>query len=129
MSKKIEEKKDITIEEMQEIVEKRAAELTKSLNLEVTPLLFVQDDEFIVGYMKQPNRQTCRAAYDRMEKYGKLDAGDLILEACLIKEESDTRITDPSPRYNGINNWACIEAFKLIEFNISVTKKNMNLLK
>lgn len=124
----MENNEQITLEQIQEMAEKKAAELSGKLNVKVTELIFEQDNEFIVGYLKQPNRLTVRAAYDRMEKYGKMDAGDILLEACLIRDESDRRILDPNPKYDSIYNWACLEAFRLIEFNISLSKKNMNLL-
>lgn len=124
----MENNEQLTLEQIQEMAEKKATELSNGLGLRVIELIFEQDNEFIVGYLKQPNRHTVRAAYDRMEKYGKLDAGDVLLDACLIREESDRRILDPNPKYDSIYNWACLEAFRLIEFNISLSKKNMNLL-
>lgn len=123
-----EKEKDLSLEEMQLLVDEKSIELGKSLNVKVTPLLFEVNGDWIVGYLKSPNRNAVRVAYDKYEKYGKLEAGALLLEICLIQENSDKRIIDENPLYDGINNWACMEAFKLIEFSISLTKKNMSLI-
>ena len=113
-------------EEMNQIVIAKADELSKSLGLKVMPLLhyYKPTDEWIVGYVKEPNRSTIRVAVDKLEKFGKLDAGDLILQTCLIEKESDSRIMDENMAYNGINSGACLEVLNLIEINLSLVKKN-----
>lgn len=119
------ENNEVTLEQMQILVDAKAAELSKKLGLKVIPMLFKLNEEFIVGYLKQPTRSTVRIAVDKMEKFGRIEAGDLLLQTSLIQEESDRRIIDESPLYDGINMGACLEALNLIEVNLSVTKKNM----
>ena len=115
---------DLSIEQINDTVTSKAAELSTKLNLPVIGLCFKHVDQWIVGYVKKPNRMTVRQAIDRMEKFGKLDAGDLILQTCLIREESDSRIVDMNPEYDGINNGACLEVLSLVEISLSVIKKN-----
>ena len=112
------------LEEMQEMVDKKANELTTKMGVNVMPLLFNHNDEWIVGYIKRPNRTVTGVVIDKMEKYGKYEAGNLLLQACLLKEESDNRIIDPSPSYDAINIGAALESLNTIEINMSVVKKN-----
>lgn len=118
------EMQDLTLEQMQDIVEKKSQELTTKLNKKVMPLLFNHKDEWIVGYVQQPTRTVVRVAVDKMEKFGKIEAGDLILQSSLIKEESDIRIISEESEYDGINMGACLEVLNLIDVSLSVVKKN-----
>ena len=115
-------------EKVNQLVIDRAKDLEKSLNTIVLPLLFNNSkdenvNDWVVGYVKKPNRITVRQVIDKMEKFGKLEAGDLILQTSLIKEESDYRITDMNSAFDGINNGACLQVLELIEINLSVVKK------
>lgn len=123
MKKKI-ETPDLTLEQMQEIVESKSNELSKKLGRKVMPLLFNHNDEWIVGYVQQPTRTVVRVAVDKMEKFGKIEAGDLILQSSLIKEESDQRIISEESEYDGVNMGACLEVLNLIDVSLSVVKKN-----
>jgi hypothetical protein len=120
------EKKSLTLEEMQELVDNKANELAGKLGRKVLPLLFNEKGEWIVGYIQQPTRSAVRQAVDKIEKFGRIEAGDFILQTSLIKEESDVRITEERPEFDGINMGACLAALDLIEVNISVIKKNTN---
>lgn len=92
----------ITKEEKQIELEQKAAELSKSLNCKVHPLLFMTEDGegFVTGFVKEPNRVTKQRYLDKAIQQPAIASGEL-LEACLIREESDPKIMDEDIYYFG----------------------------
>lgn len=73
-------------------IEAKAIELTEKLGRKVVPLVFTTDSkEQIVGYVKKPDYNVNSAAFDKMA-ISMSSAGEIVLENCLIQEESDPRI-------------------------------------
>jgi len=120
----METNKNYTEEEIQELVAKKTEELEFEHKTTILPLLFNHKGNWIVGYVKKPSRTTIRVAGDKMEKYGKLEAGELILQTSLLRDVSDSRILSEEPQYDGINLGACLEVLSLMDISMSIAKKN-----
>ena len=118
------ENKELSLEEMQALVSQQAEKLSKDEGVPVMPLLFKENEEWIVGFVRKPTRTTVRMAVDKMEKFGRIEAGDLILQASLMPGVSDERILSEKPEFDGINMGACLQCLDLIEVNLSMVKKN-----
>jgi len=79
----------------------KAKELSVKHGVHVTPFAFIFGEEHIVGYLKEPGRLIKMQAIDLREQ-SRTQAGGLILQSCLIQEESDKRILDERPENDGI---------------------------
>jgi hypothetical protein len=120
----VETSEDLTLEQIQELTNKKALELEKQLKWPVFPLVFKEGEEWIIGYMKKPSRIAQMAAFGKISTSSLL-AGQELLESFLIREESDSRILDMSPMYDSINLGASWAAYGLIEISLNQSKKNI----
>lgn len=104
-------------------VEQKAAELTESLKCPVHPFVFLlQGKERVAGYVREP---------DRMEKIQYLDRVNIspasaamnLLEACLVKDASDPRITSEDREFDSLHLGAITFIQNLMVLNYDVYKK------
>ncbi len=74
--------------------EEKALQLTETLKVKVHPMVFKDpdNDEIIVGFIKEPSRMQKIAVMDKMTMGGTYSAGSELLDIILIREESDSRI-------------------------------------
>lgn len=88
------------------------------------PLKEETGEEKIVGYIKEPSRQAKMAALDKTAIEGSITlGGEMILNACLIKEESDPRIFSTASEYDAIYIGACMQCNKLVQAYSAELKK------
>lgn len=108
-------------------VKEKAEELSKREGVKVTPILFYQNGNLadpIKGYLKEPTRIAKVAIMDKSEQAGNYTAGAEMLEICLLKADSDMRLTSLAQQYDDIYLGAVLECQKLIQASINQVKKN-----
>lgn len=77
----------------------KAVSLSEKYGCKVHPLVFTNPDGITaVGFVREPPRMTKLAALDELQK-GLSSAGRMILESCLLKEESDARLLEDDDFY------------------------------
>lgn len=111
-----------TVKLTEEQIEAKATELTEREKVKITPLVFIQDDEQIVGYIREPNRLVKMRAVDKLAESLTL-AGEMILLSCLIAGESDKRILSESEEHTNIYIGACLSVTALINVSANQYKK------
>lgn len=105
----------------------KAEELSKREGVKVTPILFYQNgnaDDPIYGYLKAPTRVAKIAIMDKSEQSGNYSAGAEMLTFCLIKAESDPRLTSEAPEHDDIYMGAILACQDLIQASVNMIKKN-----
>lgn len=108
----------------QEEIKQKAEELTKQHGVKVHPILFqVRDEPQVVGFIKEPPRFVKLRVMDKAVT-GAMTAASEILDAYLIKEESDSRIYDEKPENDAYYIGAVQEAYSMIELAVNRLKKN-----
>lgn len=118
-TKKEEEKKHIPHGDIQA----KADELAKQLGLhKVIPLVFVEDGEQIVGYLKEPTRQAKIAVLDKAVMGG-YSAAEEVMQDLVLKEYSDPRILSEKPEHDRIYLGAVMEVYNTIRFSVNTLKK------
>lgn len=120
------DEKKLTPVEVKKQVTDRAAELEKKYDCKIHPLLFnSQDDgdgEWIIGFMKEPNRLTKIRVLDKTLT-GMMVASAELLEAIILKEESDPRIMSEAPEYDKYYLGAVMAAQSIIKYSANTFKK------
>jgi hypothetical protein len=109
------------------IAKAKAEELTRREGIKVTPILFYQNgnvDDPIYGYLKTPSRVAKIAIMDKSEQAGNYSAGAEMLTFCLLKSDSDPRLTSEAPEHDDIFMGAILASQDLIKASINQIKKN-----
>lgn len=106
----------------QEQIQQKADELSQQLNVKVHPLVFVDGDEQIVGYITEPNRVTKLRVLDK-GMISPISAAAELLEVILLKDESDSRILSDKPENDKIYMGAVMECYNTIQVSINQFKK------
>lgn len=84
-------------------IDDKAAELSKKLDNKVTPMvIFIENDEQVVGYFQEPQYDTIMYFVDAYQNKEISKAGDYALKDCLIKEDSDPRIHSDERKHSRI---------------------------
>lgn len=115
-----------SFEDVENIAEQKAKQLSESTGKKVfTYMGKVQDNEdgtsdWALGYLKEPARPIKMEALDRLRKDGELKAGDFLIAACLIREESDPRLLSDDSLYIGL----AYASPKVIDIKADQSKKN-----
>lgn len=108
-------------------IEDKAAELGEKYNCKVIPLMFYDDQvepmEQVVGYMKAPQRIVKMRALDKSMQSPSF-AGAELLEACLLKDDSDPRIYSQKEEHDHIYIGACVAALQKVKASVEQLKKN-----
>ena len=107
-----------------EEVKAKADELSKQHSVKVHPLLFkVGKNEQVVGFIKEPPRFVKLRIMDKA-LISPVSAASEIVDAYLIKEESDARIYDEKSENDMYYIGAAMEAYNLIQVAVNQLKKN-----
>ena len=111
------EKIDITYEKYK----KKADELGILHKCKVHPLVLLaaNNSEEVIGYLKEPQRQVKSRLLDKIAAMEPISACSEVLEAYLIKEESDARILEDDKYFYA----ASLELYSTIQVAASVFKK------
>lgn len=106
-----------------EQIQNKAEELSKRESCKVHPICFTTDqDEQVIGYVREPKRQAKFAALDEMMK-STTGCGETLLMSSIIKEESDPRITSLKPEDDALFMSACMECLRFVKMYSDDLKK------
>ena len=106
-----------------EEVAQKVTELESTLKSKVHAFVFLlQGKERIAGYLREPQRMEKVQFFDRV-MVAPATAAMIILDACLIKEASDPRITAESSEYDTLHLGAIQFVQNLMTLNYDVYKK------
>ena len=96
-------------------IDAKVAELSNQFGGLVTPLVYdIDEDTQVVGYLKKPTFLQKSYAFDKVAMKEMTDAGDYLLTACLIKEESNEAfINNDDIRLSAV--MSCIGLIKVYE--------------
>ena len=107
------------IDEKQIEIEERAVKLSEELKVKVHPMLFVEGDEFIIGFLKEPDRATKTMYLDKVQMSGIGSASSAVCEFLIVKEHSDERILKDDKHFFG----ACGVVNQVIQASVNQFKK------
>ncbi len=116
-----------TYEEANEFGLNRAKELQDKFGRRVEHMLIKNDidgdNEWILGYLKDPPRPLKMEALDRITKEGEFKSGEYILSISLIREESDPILSSGDYKYEDILMGAFYASQKILKINLDVASK------
>ena len=78
------------VEQKQIEVEEQAAKLSETLKFKVHPMIFIEGDEFVIGYLREPDRATKTMYLDKAMQ-GLASASTQMVELLLLKDEGDAQ--------------------------------------
>lgn len=96
----------------------KAQALSEELKTKVHPLVFIvekEDNDPVVGYVKEPNRMVKLAVMDKFTS-GFYSACAQAMETILIKEHSDPRISSERPEDDNYYMGAVMAVSEMIQF-------------
>jgi hypothetical protein len=102
--------------------EAKALELSAKYGKEITPFVFIINEDPIIGYMQEPDRLSKMRAIDMYEA-SRTQAGDVILRTGLLQAESDKRILDENSANDAIYLGAIDFATKFVKIASEQLKK------
>ena len=106
-----------------EEIELKAEELGKKFNCKVNPLVFKADDgSDVIGFMKEPPRFVKMRVMDK-GLTSPVSAASEVVDAYLIKEESDPRIYSESQENDQYYIGATMEAYSMVKLSVNQFKK------
>ena len=113
------------IKKVEAEAEKKAKKLSEQMGCDViTHTVIDSKGEPATAYFTLPNRFTKMHAID-LANQSLSQSGDMLLNACLIKEESDKRILDDKPENDSIYLAFNMYASTLVEIaNLNLQKKS-----
>lgn len=105
-------------------IQEKSDELSKIHNCKVFPIVFkaVEGGEDVVGYIKEPPRFVKMRVMDKGLTQP-VSAASEVVDAYLIKEESDPRIYSESSENDVYSIGATMEAYSLIKMAVNQFKK------
>lgn len=105
-------------------IEQKAAELSAKHNATVYPLIFQleESDEQIVGYIKEPPRFVKLRVMDK-GLTSPISAASEVVDAYLLKDESDARIYSDAPENDPYYLGATLAAYNLVTMAVNQFKK------
>jgi hypothetical protein len=108
----------------QEEIELKAAELTAKHGAKVHPIVFMVEgsDDQIIGWIKEPPRFVKLRVMDK-GLTSPISAASEVVDAYLIKEESDPRIYSESSDNDKYYLGATLEAYNLVTLAVNQFKK------
>lgn len=107
----------------QNLIEEKAESLSRLHNCKVIPIVFKDGDNDIVGYVKEPPRIVKQRALDAVMQKGAVTAAGELMEAMLIKEESDERLYVEKPEYDKFYLGASMACMDLVKVSQDQFKK------
>ena len=106
-----------------EEIKLKAEELTQKNGVKVHPIQFkTEDGEDVLGFIKEPPRFVKMRVMDK-GLVSPVTAASEIVDAYLIKEESDSRIYDEKPENDKYYLGAVMEAYSLVTMAVNQLKK------
>jgi hypothetical protein len=119
------------LEELEKQVEEKCAELKTKLGCDVHGYIITikketetEEGDYAVGYIKEPARAIKMKAFDEIFNGSTSRASSFLLTSCLIKEESDDRISDNKSENDTLYMTFIYYANELMKFYGDVLKKN-----
>lgn len=113
-----------TTPSVEEQLQQKADEISKRLGCKVYPLQFFDDNQQpIFAFVREPNRLVKQRALDAALQKGPMVAAGELLEAVLIKEESDARVYSEAPENDKYYLGAATAAMELIKVSVDQFKK------
>lgn len=108
---------DEKLKQAQDLAAAKAIALSDELKVKVHPMVFFveKDNEPVVGFFKEPNRMVKLAVMDKFTA-GFYSACAQALDAVLIKEHSDPRISSERPEDDNYYMGAVMAVSELIQF-------------
>jgi hypothetical protein len=112
-------------EEESEIIRLELEETTKKKVHKFCLPVDIEQGDFCIGYLLEPNFEVKKMAADMGISRSITGAGELILDACIIKEKSDPRIfdEDAGELYPMIRMGAIMKAQTLVGYYLDAFKK------
>lgn len=105
-----------------EQINDKAGELSIRENCKVHPLVFEDGTDRIIGFIKEPPRHVKLRVMDKGLTQPATAASEVV-EAFLIKEESDSRIWDEKSENDKYYLGATMEAYNMINMAVNQFKK------
>jgi len=107
-----------------EEIECKATELSVKHGVKVHPLIFAipNSEEKVIGYLKEPPRAIKLRVMDK-GLTEPVTAASVVVDAYIIREESDPRILSEASENDVYYMGACMEAYSLIQLAINQFKK------
>jgi hypothetical protein len=107
-----------------EEIQQKADELSVKHSCRVHPLIFkdAESNEEVIGYLKEPPRHVKLRVMDKGLTAPATAAAEVV-DAFLIREESDSRLYDENPTNDKYYLGATMEAYNLISMAINQFKK------
>ncbi len=107
-----------------EEIEKKAAELSVKHGVKVIPIVFIGEDEsdMVIGFIKEPPRVVKLRVMDKGLTQP-VSAASEVVDAYLIKEESDARIYSEAPENDQYYIGATMAAYNLVKMSVDQFKK------
>ena len=106
-----------------EEIQTKANELTTKHGVKVHPIVFkLEGSEDVVGYIKEPPRFVKLRVMDKGLTQP-ISAASEVVDAYLIKEESDERIYSEAPENDVYYIGATMEAYNLVKMAVNQYKK------
>ena len=105
-------------------VQEKAIALTQQYNCKVHPIVFktADSDETVIGYLKEPPREVKLRMMDKGIS-SPITAASEVLDAYLIKSESDPRIYTDGADNDKYYIGATMEAYDLVKIAVNQFKK------
>lgn len=113
--------------DIQEVIKAKAAELAIREGCEVHPVLFYfngDPKDPVIGYIKEPPRLVKFRMLDKGDQVGDYSAAAEVLEAMLLKSDSDPRIISDKAECDHLYIGAAMVCQNIIRVAINQVKKN-----
>lgn len=105
-------------------VEAKRAELEVIHKRPVHSFIFVpKEGDYIVGYIKEPERITKLRVIDMYHEGQTTGAGEAVLKTCLLTEESDKRILSEAIENDSAYIGAVMKCNEIVKFYVDQIKK------
>ncbi len=105
-----------------EQIQAKADEISKELNVKVTPIEFIDGEEQIIGFIQEPNRMTKMRSLDKAMQ-SPVTAASELLEATIIRQHSNPRIMSERSEDDKIYIGAAMCCFELVKVSEDQFKK------
>lgn len=97
----------------------KGAEISSRLNVKILPIVLpFKENDYAIGFLKMPSRQIKMQAISTLLKQGKIDAGMILLNHALVKDESDSRILNDNPEYDDLYTGAVLATNGLLSISV-----------
>jgi hypothetical protein len=110
----------LTVEQINE----KAAELELREKCKIHQIVLEVNGEQIVGFVREPKRQTKLAAIDKFWAGETTSACEDVLTSSLIEDSSDRRILSQSPEHDDIYISATMACLPIVKLYTNAVKKN-----